>query len=248
VRLPAIAEEDELYRVETVFGSQVFGRNAGAALHPEREPPEMLAQLRRTIDEHNFAGRYQQAPLPQGGGMIKAAWFRNYPANELPEKFDQIVQSWDTANKASELSDFSVCTSWGIKGKNLYLLHVLRKRMEYPELKRAVREQCEAFAADVVLIEDKASGTQLIQELVAEGMHAVTRYQPQSVKIMRMHRDDRERLCLSARRSGVARRIPARADGFLNGQARRPGRFDRPNARLVQARRPGAAGLDVANV
>jgi phage terminase large subunit-like protein len=40
------------------------------------------------------------------------------------------VQSWDTANKASELSDFSVCTSWGIKGKDLYLLHVLRRRME----------------------------------------------------------------------------------------------------------------------
>jgi phage terminase large subunit-like protein len=51
------------------------------------------------------------------------------------------VQSWDTANKATELSDFSVCTSWGITGKDLYLLHVLRKRMEYPELKRAVLEQ-----------------------------------------------------------------------------------------------------------
>ena len=76
------------------------------------------------------------------------------------------MQSWDTANKASELSDFSVCTSWGIKGKDLYLLHVLRRRMEYPELKRAVREQCQAFEANVVLIEDKASGTQLIQELV----------------------------------------------------------------------------------
>ena len=97
------------------------------------------------------------------------------------------MQSWDTANKASELSDFSVRTSWGIKGKNLYLLHVLRRRMEYPELKRAVREQAQAFAASVVLIEDKASGTQLIQELVAEGLHAVTRYQPQSDKIMRMH-------------------------------------------------------------
>jgi len=83
------------------------------------------------------------------------------------------VQSWDTANKASELSDFSVCTSWGIKGKDLYLLHVLRRRMEYPELKRAVREQCQAFAASVVLIEDKASGTQLIQELVEQGLHAV---------------------------------------------------------------------------
>jgi len=50
-----------------------------------------------------------------------------------------------------------------------------------------VREQCAAFEASVVLIEDKASGTQLIQELVHEGLHAVTRYQPQSEKIMRVH-------------------------------------------------------------
>ena len=82
----------------------------------------MLAQLRRTLGEYNFAGQYQQAPTPLGGGMVKAAWFRNYPANELPEKFDQVVQSWDTANKATELSDFSVCTTWGINGKNLFLL------------------------------------------------------------------------------------------------------------------------------
>jgi predicted phage terminase large subunit-like protein len=59
--------------------------------------------------------------------------------------------------------------------------------MEYPELKRAVREQCQAFEPSVVLIEDKASGTQLIQELIHERVHAVTRYQPQSDKIMRMH-------------------------------------------------------------
>jgi predicted phage terminase large subunit-like protein len=69
----------------------------------------------------------------------------------------------------------------------VYLLHVLRRRMQYPELKRAVREQCQAFDASVVLIEDEASGTQLIQELVAEGLHAVTRYQPHQDKIMRMH-------------------------------------------------------------
>ena len=187
VRLPALAEADEQHRVETVFGCQVFGRKTGEALHPKREPQEMLGQLRRTLGEYNFAGQYQQAPSPQGGGMVKAAWFKNYAANELPEKFDQIVQSWDTANKASELSDFSVCTTWGIRGKNLYLLHVLRKRMEYPELKRAVCEQCAAFEASVVLIEDKASGTQLIQELIADGCHSVTRYQPTTDKIMRMH-------------------------------------------------------------
>jgi phage terminase large subunit-like protein len=92
-----------------------------------------------------------------------------------------------------------VCTSWGIAGKDLYLLHVVRKRMEYPELKRAVCQQAEAFNASVVLIEDKASGTQLIQELVELGLHAVTRYQPQSDKIMRSRRCQRQRLSRQAK-------------------------------------------------
>jgi len=187
VRFPAIAEDDETYSLDTELGPCAFTRQRGEALHPQRQPLATLDKIRRTIGEYNFAGQYQQAPAPQGGGMVKAAWFRNYAPNERPDTFDRVVQSWDTANKASELSDFSVCTSWGIKGKDLYLLHVLRRRMEYPELKRAVREQRQAFEATVVLIEDKASGTQLIQELIQEGLHAVTRYQPQADKIMRMH-------------------------------------------------------------
>jgi predicted phage terminase large subunit-like protein len=98
-----------------------------------------------------------------------------------------VFQSWDTANKPTELSDYSVCTTWGVKDKHAYLLHVLRKRLGYPELKRAVREQAELFAPRTILIEDKASGTQLIQELVNEGMHAVSKYEPTMDKIMRMH-------------------------------------------------------------
>ena len=97
------------------------------------------------------------------------------------------MQSWDTANKATELSDYSVCTTWGITGKNLYLLGLLRRRLEYPDLKRAVVEQQALYNATVVLIEDKASGTQLIQELIAGGCHAVTRYQPTLDKVMRLH-------------------------------------------------------------
>ena len=97
------------------------------------------------------------------------------------------MQSWDTANKATELSDFSVCTTWGVRGKNLYLLGLLRQRLEYPALKRAVREQQNLFDANEVLIEDKASGTQLIQELIADGCHGVTRYQPECEKVMRLH-------------------------------------------------------------
>ena len=187
VRFPAIAEADEIHRIDTLAGPRVFTRARGAALHPERESLPMLEQIRKTVGEYNFAGQYQQAPAPLGGGLVKAVWFRQYAADALPEKFERIVQSWDTASKASELSDFSVCTSWGILGKELYLIDVLRQRMEYPELKRAVRAQYERLRPNVVLIEDKASGTQLIQELIAEGLYAVTRYQPQSDKVMRMH-------------------------------------------------------------
>jgi len=187
VRFPAIAEEHEVHRIETILGPQAFTRRRGEALHAAREPLDTLARIRHTIGEYNFAGQYQQCPAPLGGGLVKEQWFKRYGENDRPETFDRIVQSWDTANKATELSDFSVCTTWGIKGKNLYLLSVLRKRLEYPALKRAVREQQSLFDADVVLIEDKASGTQLIQELITEGFHRVTRYQPDCDKIMRLN-------------------------------------------------------------
>jgi predicted phage terminase large subunit-like protein len=187
LRFPAIAEADEVHQIETIWGPRSFARRRGEALHPEREPLDTLEHIRRTLGEYNFAGQYQQNPAPLGGGMVKAEWFRRYGANQRPESFDRIVQSWDTANKVTELSDFSVCTTWGIRGKDFFLLNVLRKRLEYPALKRAVRDQHSQFDANVVLIEDKASGTQLIQELIADGCHAVTRYKPECDKIMRLH-------------------------------------------------------------
>jgi predicted phage terminase large subunit-like protein len=187
VRLPAIAEMDEIHEVETIFGRRSFARRQGEALQPGREPLDTLDRIRRTIGEYNFAGQYQQSPAPLGGGLVKADWFRRYNDKNLPETFDRIVQSWDTANKANELSDFSVCTTWGIKAKDLFLIGLFRRRLEYPDLKRAVREQQYFYNANVVLIEDKASGTQLIQELIADRCHGVTRYQPTTDKIMRLH-------------------------------------------------------------
>ena len=187
VCFPAIAEEDEVHRIETVFGPRTFTRRRGDALHPEREPLDTLDRIRRTIGEYNFAGQYQQSPAPLGGGLVKAHWFKRFGEKERPESFDRVVQSWDTANKATELSDFSVCTTWGVKGKELFLIGRFRRRLEYPALKRAVREQQSLFGANEVLIEDKASGTQLIQELIADGCHGVTRYLPTTDKIMRLN-------------------------------------------------------------
>jgi predicted phage terminase large subunit-like protein len=98
---------------------------------------------------------------------VRREWLRFYKPNERAKDFEQVVQSWDTANKATELSDYSVCTTWGLEGKRLYLLNVFRRKMEFPELKRTVRELAHQWKATVVLIEDRASGTQLIQELRA---------------------------------------------------------------------------------
>ena len=101
--------------------------------------------------------------------------FRGYVPGEQPAKFDLVFQSWDTANKSTELSDYSACITLGRKGKRLFVLDVFRKRLDYPDLKRAVRELAMRFRPTNILIEDKASGTQLIQELVREGVYGVTR-------------------------------------------------------------------------
>jgi predicted phage terminase large subunit-like protein len=187
LRLPAVAEQDEEYEFDTFHGRRRVIRRAGEPLHAAREPLSVLHKIRATVGEFNFAGQYLQAPIPLGGGMVKKEWFKNYGPGDLPERFDQIVQSWDTGNKPSELNDFSVCTTWGVRSGRIYLLDVFRKRMEYPDLKRAVRAQAELHKATVILIEDRASGTQLIQEGIAEGIYAITRYVPEGDKQMRLY-------------------------------------------------------------
>jgi len=187
VRFPAIAEHDEQYVIQTILGKGRFERRQGEALQPEREPLDILAQIRERLGEYNFAGQYLQAPAPLGGGLVKAEWFKTYNAAEAPSTFEMILQSWDTANKPTELSDYSVCTTWGAKEKHIYLLDVFRKRFAYPDLKRAVRDQAKAFGPETILVEDRASGTQLIQELVSEGLHAIQKYGSSMDKTMRLH-------------------------------------------------------------
>jgi len=187
IRLPAVAEEDETHIISTPYCTKTVRRQIGEALHPERESLSLLKHLRQTLGEYNFAGQYQQQPSPLGGGLVKTEWFRTYFPEQLPAKFDLILQSWDTANKSTELSDYSVCTTWGRKGKRVYLLDVYRARLDYPNLKRAVWSLSQKYEAGNILIEDKSSGTPLIQELSQDGIYGVTRYEPKMDKIMRLH-------------------------------------------------------------
>jgi predicted phage terminase large subunit-like protein len=187
LKFPAIAEQDEGYSVHTLWGKRAFARREGEALHPQREPLDVLAQIREIQGEYTFTGQYQQAPSPLGGGMIKADWFKVYKPEELPKEFSLVFQSWDTANKTAELNDYSACTTWGILKDHLYLLHVFRQRLDYPNLKRAMKQHAETYKVNNIVIEDRSSGTQLIQELRASGVHGTTCYEPKMDKIMRMH-------------------------------------------------------------
>jgi predicted phage terminase large subunit-like protein len=189
VSFPAIADRDETHVIESVFGRRVFRRRAGDALHAERESLQTLAAIRKSMTEYNFAAQYQQCPIPLEGAIVKWAWLKYYEPNELPDRFTSTLQSWDTANKATDLSDFSVCTTWGVRDGSFYLLDVFRRRLNYPELKQAVRDLAQRYRPTSILIEDKASGTPLIQDLKSDGILNVKPYEPPAAtdKVMRLH-------------------------------------------------------------
>jgi predicted phage terminase large subunit-like protein len=170
---PAVAEQDETYNIVTPYGRKFFYRKEGDILQPTLLSAATLESARRGMTEYNFVAQYQQNPQPPSGIIVKREWLKFYTPGERPESFDVSVQSWDTANKDSELANYSVCTTWGLKENHLYLLNVFRRKLNFPELKRAVREQAECFRAEVVLVEDKASGTSLIQELQFEGFSSI---------------------------------------------------------------------------
>jgi hypothetical protein len=111
----AIAEQDETYEFSTPFGRKRVRRQIGEVLQPSLLTPATLDIQRRSMTDYNFVAQYQQNPQPPSGIIVKREWLKFYTAAEKPERFDQILQSWDTANKDTELSNFSVCTTWGGK-------------------------------------------------------------------------------------------------------------------------------------
>lgn len=170
---PAIAERAETFDVSTPYGKRVITRSNSDILQPALLSATTLNSLRLNMTEYNFAAQYQQDPQPSAGLIVRREWLRYYRPLQKPETFEQIVQSWDTASKATELANYSVCTTWGLSDSKLYLLDVYRRKPEFPELKRTVRELSLLWKAEVVLVEDKSSGTQLIQQLRSEGFQQI---------------------------------------------------------------------------
>ncbi|MET0048181.1 MAG: phage terminase large subunit [Sedimenticola sp.] len=162
LNLPAIAEHEQHFQLPN---GRRYVRSPGGILHPERESMDTLGKIQETIGSFNFSAQYQQQPIPQEGNLVKWSWFNNYDSAPPFEHGDMIVQSWDTASKDTELADYSVCTTWHVKGKEYYLLDVFRKKLNFPELTKAVIQQSKAYNASVILIEEAGSGIGLIQML-----------------------------------------------------------------------------------
>lgn len=150
-------------------------KDNGESFWPEQFPIEDLLRLQKS-DSYRFAGQYQQNPNIKGGNMIKTHWFKYY--TQLPPlKYREIFA--DTAMKTKEHNDYSVFQCWG-KGidNRLYLIDMIRGKYEAPELERMAiafwekhnsKDSSQYGQLRYLNVEDKASGTGLIQSIKRKG-------------------------------------------------------------------------------
>lgn len=182
LRIPLEAEKKEIWD----FGSVQKTREAGEILHPERMGEVEIAQKKVDLGSYGYAGQYQQRPAPREGGMIQMSWFKRYKTP--PKNFIRRIHSWDTAQKEKELNDFSALLDWGETEDGYYLLNVYKKKLRYPRLKKKVVGFYDKDNPDAILIEDKSSGSSLIQDLEddKETKYPVIAIEPCGDKVTRL--------------------------------------------------------------
>ena len=180
LNLPAIAQRDE--SIPLYFGRQ-FRRRKDEALWPAREPLSVLEEARRTIGSAKFSAQYLQNPIYGEGNLLRPEWFGTYGETPPREFFQYVVQSWDTGMTAEPTSDFTVCTTWGFRESRWYLLDLLRRRLDYPDIKREIVRLNLRWQPAIILIEYAGTGIPLTQELFNEGLAALRFVRPQSDKV-----------------------------------------------------------------
>lgn len=175
---PAIAIKNERHR------------NEGEALFPEHKSLDFLLERKSMMDTHSWLSLYQQTPTIVDGDIIRGSWFGRYDVLP-PMKYRKIYA--DTAQKTKEHNDYSVFECWGLGNDNkIYLIDMIRGKWEAPDLKRqavdfwnkhkalnngALREMC---------VEDKASGTGLIQDIRREAQIPIKAIQRNIDKLTRV--------------------------------------------------------------
>jgi len=155
---------------------------SGNPLWPEFWKLEELEAVKASLSAQKWNAMYQQQPTNDEGAILKREWWRVWPHDD-PPVVNYIIQSYDTAYSKKETADFSAITTWGVfypdqdSGPNIILLDVKRGRWDFPELKRIAKDEYKQWNPDNVLIEAKATGVTLQQELRRAGI-PVTMYNP----------------------------------------------------------------------
>lgn len=163
--LQAIAEINEHV---PLGGGRIHERKSGEALHPEREDVARLNALKAVMGSATYSAQYQQSPVPAEGLHVKREWFRRYKEMPVRKPGDLIVQSWDTASKDGVFNDFSVCITALARKNEVFVLDVFRDKLQFPDLLRRTIDLASQWETNTLLIEDAASGAQLIQVLKRE--------------------------------------------------------------------------------
>lgn len=183
--------------------AELLGLPEGSSYFPEWKPDYLLKKDEIEIRSQNgskyWQSLYMQDPTPDEGGIIKKFWFKQWEYMEEPPDCDFVIQTYDTAFSSKETADYSVIQTWGIfrnvqvdsagtehTVSNLILLSNKRGRLEYPELRMMAQEMYDKYEPDVVIIEKKASGQSLIQDMRRAGL-PVLEYSPDKDKVSRVN-------------------------------------------------------------
>lgn len=137
----------------------------GGVLWDSRFPKKELDNFKLNMTDNNYAGQYLQNPVLESGRIWQPEWFQKWEG-DIPQTHEGYILSWDTAFKKNAKSDYSSCSIFALLGNGKYLLvRVLRQKILFPELKEVNKSLYLQYRPTNILIEDKASGQSLIQEL-----------------------------------------------------------------------------------
>lgn len=181
------------------YGFRDMRTEPNELLWKDRFPFDVVRKLESDLTEYKAAGQLQQRPSPRGGGILKKSWWKIWPDDKQLPLCDHVFCSWDTAytEKDMETGSYSVRTVWGVfwdepaQQYALILSGSWWDRVGYPELRKKAQEDTLALKPDAHLIEKKASGQSLIQDLRRAGKGArrlrIRTYSPDRDKIARAH-------------------------------------------------------------
>jgi predicted phage terminase large subunit-like protein len=169
-----IAEIDE----ESIFWVDRRTQD-GQLLWPERFPASEVAKIEKELGPYAYAGQFQQTPAPRGGGIIREEWWQTWDKETAEENgctedkypgFEFILAALDTAFTTDEENDPSALSIWGIwrdpnGNPNVFLMFCWSERYEIHDLVSRVGDDCKKFKVDRLIIEDKAAGHSVSQEL-----------------------------------------------------------------------------------